>query len=366
MAEQRDRAQQALGVRVRRGGEQIDSTSVFSTARPAYITCTRSATRAITPRSWVIMHDGHAHLLSQPVDHLEDLRLHRDVERRRRLVGDQHLRVVGDRHRDHHALAHAARELVRILVGAVLRLRDADRAEQVDRRRCGRLLRHVLVRRGSSRRSGRRPDGPDSAPTADPGRSSRPACPRTDRIVLVDAPTSSTPFTLAEPVICADLGSSPSMPEERDRLARPALADHTEDLAGVQIEIDPANRLHHPVGCVELDTQIAQRQHRLSLIAHLPASIFGSKASRRPSPMKLMQIASSTSAPHGNTTSHQLPCVAPPRDSRTRLPERRRARARLRAEPEEGERRLGDDGCDDRQRERHQDRPDRVRNAGAT
>jgi hypothetical protein len=39
----------------------------------------------------------------------ENLRLNGHVERRRRLVGDQKLRLVGERHRDHHALALAAR-----------------------------------------------------------------------------------------------------------------------------------------------------------------------------------------------------------------------------------------------------------------
>jgi peptide/nickel transport system ATP-binding protein len=42
------------------------------------------------------------------VDQLEDLRLHRHVERGRRLVGDQHVGVVHERHRDHRALAHSA------------------------------------------------------------------------------------------------------------------------------------------------------------------------------------------------------------------------------------------------------------------
>jgi hypothetical protein len=36
----------------------------------------------------------------------EDLRLDRHVERRRRLVGDEELRLARERHRDHHALAH--------------------------------------------------------------------------------------------------------------------------------------------------------------------------------------------------------------------------------------------------------------------
>ena len=46
------------------------------------------------------------------VDELEDLRLHRHVERCGGLIGDQHGGVVHQRHRDHGPLAHAARELV--------------------------------------------------------------------------------------------------------------------------------------------------------------------------------------------------------------------------------------------------------------
>ncbi len=45
---------------------------------------------------------------------LEDLRLRRHVERRGGFVGDQQHRVEHQRHRDHDALALAARELMRI------------------------------------------------------------------------------------------------------------------------------------------------------------------------------------------------------------------------------------------------------------
>ena len=61
-------------------------------------------------------HDRGAAFVLQLAHQLEDLRLDRDVERCRRLVGDQELRIAGERHRDHHALAHAAGELVRIFV----------------------------------------------------------------------------------------------------------------------------------------------------------------------------------------------------------------------------------------------------------
>ena len=48
---------------------------------------------------------GHAHPGLNLLQQFEDLRLHRDVERRRRLVGDQEVRLVGERHGDHYTLA---------------------------------------------------------------------------------------------------------------------------------------------------------------------------------------------------------------------------------------------------------------------
>ena len=63
---------------------------------------------------------------------VEDLGLDRHVERGRRLVGDEQLRVAGEGHGDHHALAHPAAELVRVVVEAAARRRDADQLEQLD------------------------------------------------------------------------------------------------------------------------------------------------------------------------------------------------------------------------------------------
>ena len=64
-------------------------------------------------------------LSPQPPQQLDDLRLERDVERARRLVGDQQRRLEQQRHRDHDALPHAARELVRVVVQALGGVRDA-------------------------------------------------------------------------------------------------------------------------------------------------------------------------------------------------------------------------------------------------
>ena len=74
----------------------------------------------------------HAELALQLRQQLENLRLNRHIERGGRLVGDQQLGAACERHRDHRALALAARELVRIAVKAPLGLGDAGAAQQLD------------------------------------------------------------------------------------------------------------------------------------------------------------------------------------------------------------------------------------------
>ena len=74
----------------------------------------------------------HADLRLQVLEQLQDLRLHGDVERRRRLVGDEQVRPVGERHRDHHPLTLAAGKLMRIGAEALAGIGDADFGEQLD------------------------------------------------------------------------------------------------------------------------------------------------------------------------------------------------------------------------------------------
>ena len=85
------------------------STAAVSTIRPAYMTATRSASCAIDAQ--VVGDEQHRHVepVAQLAQQAEDLELDRDVERRRRLVGDQHVRPAGERDGDHHPLAHARR-----------------------------------------------------------------------------------------------------------------------------------------------------------------------------------------------------------------------------------------------------------------
>ena len=78
-------------------------------------------------------------------EELQDLRLDRDVERRRRLVGDEQVGLVRERHRDHDALALPARELVRIGVEAARCVAQADKVEHLERALARRPLRQPAV-----------------------------------------------------------------------------------------------------------------------------------------------------------------------------------------------------------------------------
>ena len=75
----------------------------------------------------------HAEPGLQFLQQAQDLRLHGDVERGGRFVGNQQIGLVGERHGDHHALALAAGKLVRIAAGAASRARGC-RPGSADRR----------------------------------------------------------------------------------------------------------------------------------------------------------------------------------------------------------------------------------------
>ena len=123
-------------------GRRPRSTGPVSTMRPAYITATRSAISATTPRLWVTNSMPMPRSCLQRGQQVEDLRLDGDVERGGRLVGDQQRRIAGERHGDGRALAHPAREFMRILPRAAAGSGMPTSGEQPHRlrphRRCDR------------------------------------------------------------------------------------------------------------------------------------------------------------------------------------------------------------------------------------
>ena len=88
-------------------------------------------------------HQPHTFLDLEPLEKVEDLGLHRDIQRRRRLVGDEEVRLQGQSHGDHNALTLAAGKLVGVLASTQGRVRNANPPEQLDGpgvRRFGRAL----------------------------------------------------------------------------------------------------------------------------------------------------------------------------------------------------------------------------------
>ena len=71
----------------------------------------------------------HAEPRLRVLQQLENLRLHSDVERRGRLVGNQQIGFVGQRHGNHDALALATGKLMRVTPEAAFRIGNADLAE---------------------------------------------------------------------------------------------------------------------------------------------------------------------------------------------------------------------------------------------
>ena len=190
--------------------------------------------------------DREVVLAPQPVEQPQDAGLHRHVERRRRLVGDQQPRPAGERDRDRDALAHPARELVR---------------ERVAARRAG-----SGIRTSSSSSTARR-SAPGRARARGAGARARSAGVPTESIGCSDvngswktiamlaardrraAARRGMPQQVAAAEARGPLDTRPSRQqaeqrEHRHRLAAAALAGDAEDLARLDRVVDAVDDRH--------------------------------------------------------------------------------------------------------------------------
>src|SRR5262249_53032736 len=179
------------------------------------------------------------------IEQLQNLRLNGHVERGGRLVGDQEVRIAGQRHGDHHALAHAARELMRIFLHASLGVGDVHDLQHLDGLvhgvpsaqplvqpdRLGDLLadgEHGIQRGHRLLEDHRDLFAADLAHLR--RREIEQVAPVVEDLALHDAAWR--------------LGDQPHHAERRDRLARAGFADDAERLALVDEEVDPADGAH--------------------------------------------------------------------------------------------------------------------------
>ena len=206
---------------------------------------------------------GHAALLLLHLQQFEDLRLHGDVERRRRLVGDEKVRLVGERHRDHHALPLAAGELVRIGAEALFRIADADLMQQLERAPVRLLVGDAAV---------------DLQDLADLPLDRVQRVQRRHRLLedhrdLVAADLSKVALVVVDEVLAAiehraagmaggRIGQELQDRQRRDRLARAALADQRQRLALVDVEGDVVDGERGAAVLVEGDLQPLDGEER--------------------------------------------------------------------------------------------------------
>ena len=254
------------------GRPNTASTPPCSTIRPAYITATRLGD--LRDHAHVVRDDDHRRsvLDLEAIDQREDLGLDRHVERGGRLVGDQQVGVARERHRDHHALAHAAGELVGVVVDPPRGARDADRREQVDGTRVRGAAREPLVRAQHLL------DLPADL---------------VDRVqrghrVLEDhrdlGPAHALHLGLREPHQVAALVQDLAFEDRvrvadqlhdrhhRDALARAGLADDAEHVPGLERERDAVDRAHDAVLGAERHAQVAHVEERLAHVGRIRGS----------------------------------------------------------------------------------------------
>ena len=218
---------------------------------------------------------------------VEDLGFDGDVERRCRLVGDQHVGIVGKRHGDHHPLALAAGQFVRIAGKPCLRPRNADPVQQVEGASAGRLDAHPLMLAQAladllfngvervERRHRLLKDHPDLVAAQPPH-----GC----RIAAVDF--SAFPDHAA--ALFGIVRQQAEACQRGDGFSGPAFADKRDGLAGGDVEGQALYRARPDAVTAEGDRQVPKREKRR---AH--EKVFrGSKASRTPSKMKTSRARS--------------------------------------------------------------------------
>ena len=204
--------------------------------------------------------DGQPEALLEVLEQPQHLRLDHDVERGRRLVGDQQPRLAREREADEHALALAAGELVRVVARAARR--QPDELEQLADAR-----RHL-----AAARAGRvQPDRlADLAPDALDGVERVQRALEDDRELGpahgAQAPGPHRQHVLAvEQDRAGDLRAARQQPQQRAgqrRLAAARLAGQAERLADAEVEVDAAHGGDGARARAVGDVQVADREQR--------------------------------------------------------------------------------------------------------
>ena len=237
-------------------------------------------------------HERHVALGLEALQQVEDLGLDCHIERGGRLVGDQQVRLVGERHGDHHPLALAAGKLVRIAVEPLFGVPQADLAQELQGLRPRPLAREALVqeqrlahlpgdRVQRVQRGHRLLEDHGDAVAAHPAHD---ILARAHELLAVEADAPRG-------VRGRRIGQKLEQRKRGHRLAGAALADQRQGLAALDVEGDAAHGMHIRFVAPEIDPEVLDGQQR----AHPASPLRGSKASRTASPMNTSSESSRAS-----------------------------------------------------------------------
>ena len=310
LAEPRHGGEQGLGIQFAGAGEDLADAALLDQGTAVH---DGDAVCHLRDDGHVVGDEQHRHagLALEPVDQREDLGLDGDVECRGRFVGDQQAGAAGHGHGDHHALAHAAREFVRILLQSAFRLGNPHLRHQFDRAGTGGVGGEAavdpqtveqLAADGEHRveRGHRLLEDHADLVAADPAHG-RGAGGGEVGHVSVGAGEGDA---AAGDASAAELDQAHDG-ERGHRLARAALTDHAERFAGSHFEADTGCGDHGATASVELDAQVGDGEDGFAWNCHLA---LGSSTSRRTSPNMLKAstviatAAPGTSAVQGATS----------------------------------------------------------------
>ena len=262
--EPRDGAEQAVRVRVARGGEEPVALRPLHDP-PGVEHVDRLAQPRHDPEVVGDHDERGAGVADELAQQLQDLGLDGDVERGRGLVGDEQPRPAGQCDGDERALPHAAGELVRVGVQPPARVGDADAVEQVGGLGPRGLLPHAAVagqhlgdlqadRDHRVQRGQRVLEHHRDVPAASLPHLALGERQQVDAVHLHRAGDADAPRR-----------QQPGDRHRRHRLAAPGLPDQADDLPGRDVEAHPVDG--DGVGLAapgEGDGEVADLQQRLA------------------------------------------------------------------------------------------------------
>ncbi len=327
--ERRPAGEQRARVGVLRGAEDVADRPLLAHAALAHH---HHAVGDLADDAEVVADEQHAHapLGLQAREQVEDLALDGHVERGGRLVGDEQLRLAGERHGDHDALLLAARQLVRIGAQAPPRLGQADLGEQflgarqglppaqpqVQGERLAELVGHAQHRVERAHRVLEHAGDVAAAQRAQRGRRRR------EQVAPLEGDAARALGVVGQQ---ADEGHG------GDALARARLADQRHRGVGGDVEGDAVDRLHaaRPAALgaeAERHAQVGDGQQRRAgrgggrAGAHSSPRSFGSSASRRASVKSEKAVTKTAMKAVAAASCHQWPRISSPCASASMVP----------------------------------------------